>query len=579
MATAELLVKVVTDTAAASAKLDAAGGKFGKFGGAMKKAAVPAAAIVAGIAAVGIAAVNSASRTQQAMGGVDAVFGKSAATVKKWAGDAAGSLGLAKSEYGELATLIGSQLKNAGTPMDQLAGKTKTLIEQGADMAAMYGGTTAEAVSALSGALKGEFDPLEKYAAGMSAAEIKARMVADGTDKLTGKAAANAKAMATLAIISQKTADAHGAAAREAGSTAAKTQQLAAKVENLKSDLGTALLPVMARFLGILGQAASWMAKNSTAVQIVAAVMGVLAVAVLAVNVALWAMAAAEMAAFWPIVLIVGAIALAVAAFVLLFKKVGWFRKGSIAAFNLLKAAVIATAGVIKTVIVGAFRIAATVVRTFLAVARTVFRAVYAAISATFRVAVVVVRAFQSAGRAAFSAVSTAVAWVSSAVRTLGGWLKSLHVPAAVKSALNAVKDAAAYAWGKVKELRDKLGDLHVPGAVMTAINAVKDAASSAWNMVGKLAGALSRLRVPHLSFPKPPAWMHLSSAAAGAPSVAGMGRAAAPTAGGHYSAAGAGVTINITGAVDPESTARQINRLLGAHERRIGTARGLRVA
>jgi hypothetical protein len=547
MATAELLVKVVTDTTAAAAKLDAAGGKLGKFGTAMKKAALPAAAIVAGITAVGIAAVNSASRTEQAMGGVEAVFGKNAGTVKKWAGAAASSLGLAKSEYGELATLIGSQLKNAGVPMDQLAGKTKTLIEKGADLAAMYGGTTADAVSALSGALKGEFDPMEKYGTSMSAAKIQAEMAAQGTDKLTGAAATQAKAMATLSLVNKQTADSHGAAAREATTTAAKTQQLTATVENLKSDLGTALLPVMAQFLGALATAAAWMSKNSTAVLIVAGVLATLATAVLVVNVALWAMAAAESAAFWPILLIVGGVALLVAAFVTLYRKGGWFRAGVNATFKILAVVVKAAGAQIAAVFRAAFAIASAVVRVFSAVARAVFRG-----------------------------ISTAVGWVSSAVSSLKSWLGRLSVPAAVKTALNAVKDAARYAWDKVKSLREKLSDLKVPGAVLTAINAVKEAAGWAIDNVKSLGSWLGKLKVPKLSFPKVPKWL----------SKAVPGMAAAPAAAGvsargvtGYASPGAAVVINVNGAIDPEGTARQVGRLLGAHDRRMGTTRGLRVA
>ena len=149
-----LSIKILTDASNAQKGLDSAASSMDKFKSGMAKAAVPAAIVGAAILKFGNDAVESASRTQQAMGGVEAVFGKNAKTVERWAAGAAASIGLAKSEYGELATVIGSQLGNAGLPLDQVTKKTKGLIQQGADLAAMFGGTTSDAVDALSSAMK-----------------------------------------------------------------------------------------------------------------------------------------------------------------------------------------------------------------------------------------------------------------------------------------------------------------------------------------------------------------------------------------------------------------------------------------
>src|SRR4051812_12012191 len=115
---AELVVRVTADTSQARKELDSTAGSAGKFSSTMGKMALPAAAAVAAIATVGKQAVDSASRTQQAYGALDSVFGKNAGIVKKWAGDSAQSVGLASSEYAELASVIGAQLKNMGVPMD-----------------------------------------------------------------------------------------------------------------------------------------------------------------------------------------------------------------------------------------------------------------------------------------------------------------------------------------------------------------------------------------------------------------------------------------------------------------------------
>lgn len=43
--------------------------------------------------------------------------------MKQFAAQAATSVGLTKNEYNELATVLGTQLKNGGTAMSELGGK------------------------------------------------------------------------------------------------------------------------------------------------------------------------------------------------------------------------------------------------------------------------------------------------------------------------------------------------------------------------------------------------------------------------------------------------------------------------
>ena len=76
-----------------------------------------------------------------------------------WSKNAAKSVGLSQNEYNEFATLVGSQLQNFGMSAEQSASKTNELIGLGADLSSMFGGTTADAVQALSSALKAKWTP------------------------------------------------------------------------------------------------------------------------------------------------------------------------------------------------------------------------------------------------------------------------------------------------------------------------------------------------------------------------------------------------------------------------------------
>lgn len=252
---ASLSIRVLVDAAQGAGQLRELGGSADDVGDSFKKMFAAAAAF-AGVTAFIKSAVTAASDLQQSTGGVEAVFKSSADAVKNFAQGAAQSLGLSKSAYQELATVIGSQLKNAGTSMEDLAPKTNSLIEKGADLAAMFGGTTADAVGALSSALKGERDPIERYGVSLNQAAIDAEIMAKGMDTSTNAAKAAATQQATLNLIMKQTADSQGAAAREADSYASVMQQLSAVWENTIAEVGSALLPALSSIVGALGDMA-----------------------------------------------------------------------------------------------------------------------------------------------------------------------------------------------------------------------------------------------------------------------------------------------------------------------------------
>src|SRR5699024_3884848 len=158
---------------------------------------------------------------------------------------AAQDVGLAQNEYNELGTLIGTQLKNGGTAMDQLAPKTNNLIKLGADLSSMFGGTSREAVEALYSALKGEREPIETYGVSLNQAKIDAEAAALGFKKVGGALSTEANQAATLSLIMKQTADAHGNFAKESSTLQGQQQRVAAEFANIKSAIGTAFLPAI----------------------------------------------------------------------------------------------------------------------------------------------------------------------------------------------------------------------------------------------------------------------------------------------------------------------------------------------
>ncbi|MFT3876191.1 MAG: hypothetical protein QM708_07205 [Propioniciclava sp.] len=300
--TAILKVQVVTDASDAARDLDKVASAGSRLDDGLRRAAVPAAAVGVGLLALAQDAASSASSLQESTGAVESVFKGQADAVKAYAAQAVDSVGLATSEYQEMASIVGSQLKNMGVPTAQLAGQTDDLISKGADLAATFGGPTSDAVAALGSLMRGEADPIERYGVSIKAADVEARKAAMGLNGLTGEADKAATAQAMLALLNEQTADTAGAFAREADNAAGAQQRARAAAEEASATLGTALLPAQTAANQAMAVAATFITENADAFLILIGVLGTLVGVVVGYNAimtALPAIQAAVTAAQW----------------------------------------------------------------------------------------------------------------------------------------------------------------------------------------------------------------------------------------------------------------------------------------
>lgn len=192
-------------------------------------------------------AVDAASQLEQAVGGTQAVFKESQGVIDDYAKNSADSLGLSERAFREATSRIGGQLKGLGLSVDEAAQKSIDLAKIGADLAATFGGTTAEAVDALGAAFRGEFDTAERYGLSLTAAKVQAKAMEMGLADAAGQVDAAGKAQATLALITEQTSGYLGTFAREADTAAGAAQRNAAAAENARAKMGEALLPVVQR--------------------------------------------------------------------------------------------------------------------------------------------------------------------------------------------------------------------------------------------------------------------------------------------------------------------------------------------
>lgn len=230
--------------------------KLGKTFDAYAKKATKAVGIVAAASAaaavkIGKDSVMAASDVAQQFGALDAVFAGNAEQLKSFSRGMV-EYGLSTADAARYAALLGTQLKGLGLSEQDAIDRTKTLEILAADLAATYGGTTADAVQALSSTFKGEYNPIERYGVAIRKSDITARVAAKGLKGLTGEALKAAEAQAAYELILNKTSAAQGQAGREYNTLAAQLQRLRASFTNVEATLGTALLPVVQQFTGYL---------------------------------------------------------------------------------------------------------------------------------------------------------------------------------------------------------------------------------------------------------------------------------------------------------------------------------------
>lgn len=548
--TAILSVRIISDAKKAVAGFKEATGGLDGLEKNLKKVQ-PAATVAAGaVVAMGKQAIDSASALEQSTGAVEAVFKGQSNAIKSLAADAANAVGLSANQYQEFASIIGSQLKNLGTAQEDLVPTTDKLITMGADLASMFGGTTADAVESLSAAFRGEYDPIDKYGITIKQSEINARLAAKGLDGLEGAAGRQAQAQEILAMLTEQSADAMGNFQRETDTAAGSAQTAASHWENAKAALGEAFLPIVT-------QAAEKLSDMSKAVKdhpgLFTAMAGAIVGAAGAINLALfaikgykaissivtgikaawvglntsmavirgqmiignavaaarsataWVLAAARAAAAWVanVARMVGAWALAAAQSAIHGARAGiqWA----------LGAARAATAWVVNLARIGiAWTITTARVVAQLAIQRG---AMMAARAATLMMA---------AGQAILNAVMSAnpIAIVVLAIAALAAGLvvaynKSETFRNAVQAAGRFAKAAFDLAKNAVMGVIHKIGEVigrvgGVGGAFQTAMNIAKGAVEILTWPIRQLIGFIEQVigAISRIHFPSPPGWM-----------------------------------------------------------------------
>ena len=218
--------------------------KAGKVAG----AALAAATVAAGAFAIkiGVEAVKAASDLSETVSKVGVLFGDTSKEIEKFAEGAASSLGQTKQQALDAAATFATFGKAAGLSGQDLSKFSIDFVKLSSDLASFNNTSPEQAINAIGSALRGEAEPLRAYGVLLDDASLRQQALELGIISTTKNALTpQQKVLAAQALIYKQTGAAQGDFERTSDGLANKTRILTAQLENAKTTIGTALLPIV----------------------------------------------------------------------------------------------------------------------------------------------------------------------------------------------------------------------------------------------------------------------------------------------------------------------------------------------
>ena len=226
-------------------------------------------------------AVNSASDLNESINAVNVVFTTASDRVLEFGTTAAESAGLSQRAFYEAVTPIGAMLQNMGQNANLAATSSIELAKRGADLASVFNTDLDSALTAISAALRGEADPIERFGVSMNETAVKAYALREGLISSGEEMDAQTKIAARLGAFFEQTRKIAGDFSNTSDGLANRSRILKAQLEELGASVGTILLPNIERIVNaispIVGKIREWAEANPklfTAIVLVVGAIG-----------------------------------------------------------------------------------------------------------------------------------------------------------------------------------------------------------------------------------------------------------------------------------------------------------------
>lgn len=205
----------------------------------------------------GVAEAASLEKSGEA---IDALFGKSAGGVKKFANEAA-NIGISAADSEALSVRLGILSQNLGIGQAKAAEMAVGLQKLAGSIAEIRGIDPSTVLANLPQALAGNLRSLKQLGFAFSQAQIKQEALTEGL--IRGKQALTpaAKAQAIFALVTKNLAGYEDQAAQHSGDLANQQHKLRAETHNLEANLGKLVTGPLTDFVTELGQAADGAAQ------------------------------------------------------------------------------------------------------------------------------------------------------------------------------------------------------------------------------------------------------------------------------------------------------------------------------
>jgi hypothetical protein len=241
---AVLNVSVLVDAAQAAAGLNQTTSKFESFAKDMGKA-VAGAFAVDKIKDFVVGAVNAASNLNETMSKSATIFGKNADAIDAWGNTAADSMGMSKEAAVGAAAGFGNFFQQVGITGNKAAQMSTSVVQLASDFASFNNLDTANVLDAISGAMNGEYDSLQRMVPTINAAAVEHEALAESGKKSKDELTAADKAAAVYTLTFQGAGAAVGDFAKTQDGLANSQRIMNAHWEDSQAAIGQAFLPAV----------------------------------------------------------------------------------------------------------------------------------------------------------------------------------------------------------------------------------------------------------------------------------------------------------------------------------------------
>lgn len=190
-------------------------------------------------------AVEAASNLQEVQNVVDVTFGSDAGAIDAWAKNAGKQFGLTETQAKQFTSTLGAMMKSAGLTGSQITKMSTDMAGLAADMASFYNLDFDTAFQKIRSGISGETEPLKQLGINLSAANLEAFRLEQGLTKSYSAMSQSEQVVLRYQYLMQATADAQGDFARTSDGYANSMRMLETNIENLKTNVGSAILPVI----------------------------------------------------------------------------------------------------------------------------------------------------------------------------------------------------------------------------------------------------------------------------------------------------------------------------------------------